>query len=215
MCQDGRTFPHPFGTPDDGLFYTRVVVSPEGDRLTADFARQLLVAEELGTDDTPDYLAVSFSGPDAVNHFFGPSSLENEDVVRQLEDRGILREDATEERPVPVARGGGFALRQVRAEALHVEGAVDRRRLLREHRRHLPRLRGRRPKAWMIRATSMRLSATAVVRASNSGTHPASCCSSMRTVTASSKSLRNCSHDFSSRSAFDAASVTARRIGPR
>jgi hypothetical protein len=31
------------------------------------------------------YLSISFSGVDAVNHFFGPSSLENEDVVVQLD----------------------------------------------------------------------------------------------------------------------------------
>jgi len=42
----------------------------------------------LGQDDVPDYLSISFSGVDAVNHFFGPSSLENEDVVMQL-DRSL------------------------------------------------------------------------------------------------------------------------------
>jgi arylsulfatase A-like enzyme len=30
-------------------------------------------------------LSISFSGVDAVNHFFGPSSLENEDVILQLD----------------------------------------------------------------------------------------------------------------------------------
>lgn len=81
----GRTFPHPFGKADDPLFFTRVLVSPEGDRLTADFAKALITAEGLGTDDVPDYLSVSFSGVDAVNHFFGPSSLENEEVVLELD----------------------------------------------------------------------------------------------------------------------------------
>ena len=41
--------------------------------------------ETLGTDEIPDYLSISFSAVDAVNHFFGPSSLENEDVVVQLD----------------------------------------------------------------------------------------------------------------------------------
>ena len=81
----GRTFPHPFGSQNDTLFYTRLLVSPVGDELTADFARTLLAAEELGTDDIPDYLSVSFSGVDAVNHFFGPSSLEQETVIRRLD----------------------------------------------------------------------------------------------------------------------------------
>lgn len=81
----GRVFPHPYGEPGDPLFATRLLVSPVGDQLTADFARTLIAQEGLGKDDIPDYLSISFSGVDAVNHFFGPSSLENEDVVRQLD----------------------------------------------------------------------------------------------------------------------------------
>ena len=81
----GRTFPHAFGSAEHPLFATRLVVSPVGDRLTADFAKALVRAEQIGQDDVPDYLSVSFSGVDAVNHFFGPSSLENEDVVLQLD----------------------------------------------------------------------------------------------------------------------------------
>jgi predicted AlkP superfamily pyrophosphatase or phosphodiesterase len=81
----GRTFPHPFGDASNKLIYTKVVVSPVGDQLTADFAKKLLINEGLGQDKVTDYLAVSFSGIDAVNHFFGPSSLENEDMVLQLD----------------------------------------------------------------------------------------------------------------------------------
>ncbi len=81
----GRTFPHPFGDASSKLLYTKVLVSPVGNQLTADFAKSLLVSEELGQDAVTDYLAVSFSGIDAVNHFFGPSSLENEDMLLQLD----------------------------------------------------------------------------------------------------------------------------------
>ena len=84
----GRVFPHPFGPQNHPLFPTRLVVSPVGDQLTLDFAKSLLRAEALGQDGAPDYLSISFSSVDAVNHFFGPSSLENEDVVLQL-DRTI------------------------------------------------------------------------------------------------------------------------------
>ena len=84
----GRVFPHPFGQADDKLFYTRILVSPAGDRLTLDFSKALISHEKLGQDDIPDYLSISLSGVDAVNHFFGPSSLENEDVVLQL-DRAL------------------------------------------------------------------------------------------------------------------------------
>jgi predicted AlkP superfamily pyrophosphatase or phosphodiesterase len=81
----GRTFPHRFGEAGNKLLYTQIVASPHGDRLLADFTKELMVAEGLGQDAIPDYLSVSFSGVDAVNHFFGPSSLENEDMVRQLD----------------------------------------------------------------------------------------------------------------------------------
>lgn len=81
----GRVFPHEFGAADNPLLYTQLVVSPVGDRLTLDFAKALLTNEQLGQDGVPDYLAISFSGVDAVNHFFGPSSLENEDMVLQLD----------------------------------------------------------------------------------------------------------------------------------
>ena len=51
----------------------------------SDFSKTLVTHEQLGQDTIPDYLSISFSGLDAVNHFFGPSSLENEEVVRQLD----------------------------------------------------------------------------------------------------------------------------------
>jgi predicted AlkP superfamily pyrophosphatase or phosphodiesterase len=81
----GRTFPHRFGEAGDRLLFTQLIVSPIGDQLLADFAKNLVTNEGLGQDDVPDYLSVSFSGIDAVNHFFGPSSLENEDAVLQLD----------------------------------------------------------------------------------------------------------------------------------
>ena len=81
----GRVFPHPFGQADDKLFYTRIIVSPIGDQLLLDFSKALVNNEKLGQDEFPDYLSISFSAVDAVNHFFGPSSLENEDVVVQLD----------------------------------------------------------------------------------------------------------------------------------
>ena len=81
----GRLFPHPFGKSDHPLFCTRLLISPVGDQLALDFSKALIQNEKLGQDDIPDYLSISFSAVDAVNHFFGPSSLENEDVVCQLD----------------------------------------------------------------------------------------------------------------------------------
>jgi len=81
----GRVFPHRFGDAGNKLLYTQIVASPAGDALLADFAKTLVNEEKLGQGSATDYLSVSFSGVDAVNHFFGPASLENEDMVLQLD----------------------------------------------------------------------------------------------------------------------------------
>ncbi|MDW4500561.1 alkaline phosphatase family protein [Sulfitobacter sp. D35] len=81
----GRTFPHPLGAGDDKYFTTLLTLSPFGDQMTADFAKTLIDAEDLGDDEVTDFLAVSFSVTDYVGHFFGPSSLEAEDNLLQLD----------------------------------------------------------------------------------------------------------------------------------
>jgi len=81
----GRTFPHAYGAADDKYFTTRLTLSPAGDELTLDFTKALLDAEQLGQDDIPDYLAVSFSSTDYVGHVFGASSLESEDNIARLD----------------------------------------------------------------------------------------------------------------------------------
>jgi predicted AlkP superfamily pyrophosphatase or phosphodiesterase len=82
----GRTFPHRFGGAGSKLLFTQLAVSPVGDELLLDFSKALINNEQLGQDAIPDYLSISFSAVDAVNHFFGPSSLENEVVIRRLDD---------------------------------------------------------------------------------------------------------------------------------
>jgi predicted AlkP superfamily pyrophosphatase or phosphodiesterase len=81
----GRTFPHSFGDGSSRYFTTWLTLSPPGDRLVLDFAKQALVAEQLGQDAVTDYLAVSFSSTDYVGHIFGPSSLEAEDNILRLD----------------------------------------------------------------------------------------------------------------------------------
>ena len=81
----GRTFPHAYGKADDKYFTTRLTLSPAGDELTLDFAKNLLINEQLGQDDVPDYLAISFSSTDYVGHLFGASSLESEDNIGRLD----------------------------------------------------------------------------------------------------------------------------------
>ncbi len=84
----GRTFPHQYGEMDNSYFTTFLTLSPAGDELTLDFAKELLIKEQLGQDKITDYLSVSFSSTDYVGHIFGPSSLEAEDNMFRL-DRTI------------------------------------------------------------------------------------------------------------------------------
>ncbi len=82
----GITFPHPWGgAADDKYFTTKLTLGPAGDQLVLEFAKTLIASEDLGQDAVPDYLSVSFSSNDYVNHLFGSSSLEAEDVLLQLD----------------------------------------------------------------------------------------------------------------------------------
>jgi len=81
----GRTFPHDFGDGTSRFFTTWLTLSPAGDEIVLDFAKEALVAEELGQDAVTDYLSVSFSSTDYVGHVFGPSSLEAEDNILRLD----------------------------------------------------------------------------------------------------------------------------------
>lgn len=81
----GRVFPHSYGDGSSRYFTTWLTLSPAGDRLVLDFAKRALVEEKLGADNVTDYLSVSFSSTDYVGHVFGPSSLEGEDNVLQLD----------------------------------------------------------------------------------------------------------------------------------
>lgn len=88
----GITFPHDYSVSQSSFdplknpyFTTFLTLSPAGDELTAQFAKRLIEAEALGQDEVTDYLAISFSSVDYVNHVFGPSSLEAEDTIYRLD----------------------------------------------------------------------------------------------------------------------------------
>jgi predicted AlkP superfamily pyrophosphatase or phosphodiesterase len=81
----GRTFPRKFGSSKGKYFTTFLTLSPAADQLTLDFATALIEHENIGEDDIPDYLSISFSSTDYVGHMFGPSSLECEDQILRLD----------------------------------------------------------------------------------------------------------------------------------
>lgn len=78
-------FPHPYGPANSDYYSTFLTVSPAGDELTVDLVKEIVVAEQLGKDNIPDYLAVSLSSNDYVIHMFGPSSIEAEDNMLRLD----------------------------------------------------------------------------------------------------------------------------------
>jgi predicted AlkP superfamily pyrophosphatase or phosphodiesterase len=84
----GRIFPHDYGDGSSPYFTTWLTLSPAGDELVLEFAKEALKGEALGVDAVTDYLSVSFSSTDYVGHVFGPSSLEAEDNILRL-DRTI------------------------------------------------------------------------------------------------------------------------------
>jgi len=81
----GRVFPHDYADGSSPYFTTWLTLSPAGDELVLEFAKQALVEEQLGKDAVTDYLSVSFSSTDYVGHVFGPSSLEAEDNILRLD----------------------------------------------------------------------------------------------------------------------------------
>ncbi|KTD32289.1 alkaline phosphatase [Legionella moravica] len=81
-----QTFPHHVSNPPSESYFKSLSRTPKADQLTADFAEQLLINEQLGTSDNKtDYLGISFSAVDAIGHQFGPNSLEAEDNLMQLD----------------------------------------------------------------------------------------------------------------------------------
>ncbi len=85
-----KGFPYDFKS-FAGNNYSAVLATPYGSTLTAEFAKQAIINEQLGTDSITDLLAVSFSSPDYIGHSFGPNSVEAEDAYLRLDkDLGDL-----------------------------------------------------------------------------------------------------------------------------
>ena len=80
----GIEFPHPNtgGRFKPGKeYYESLANSPFGNELLLEFAKRCVVAEQLGADDVPDLLVVSFSSNDLIGHTWGPDSQEVLDVT--------------------------------------------------------------------------------------------------------------------------------------
>jgi len=82
--QQGKTFPHAMngGLKKPGeVYYDAVTCSPYGNDLLLAMAKRAIEAEEMGKDETPDLLCLSFSSNDLVGHAWGPDSHEVLDIT--------------------------------------------------------------------------------------------------------------------------------------
>lgn len=83
-----RTFPHPLNggasTPGPAS-YSALASSPFGNELLLQAAKAAILAEGLGKDEVPDFLAISFSATDFIEHHFGPYSWEMQDALVRLD----------------------------------------------------------------------------------------------------------------------------------
>ena len=72
--------------------------TPMGNDLLVDFGLAAIDAHNLGKDELPDVLALSFSSTDYVGHQFGAHAMETEDTYRRLDDALAQLFDALDDR---------------------------------------------------------------------------------------------------------------------
>jgi predicted AlkP superfamily pyrophosphatase or phosphodiesterase len=85
---DTNAFPHVITgglTAPGGKFYEALDASPFTSDILVDFAKQAITNEQLGADEDPDVLAISFSANDYVGHRYGPYSQEVMDVTLRFD----------------------------------------------------------------------------------------------------------------------------------
>lgn len=88
---DTNAFPHTItggAKEPNPAFYNAFDHSPFSNDLLVSFAQEAIVNEQLGQDDEPDVLTVSFSANDYIGHRYGPYSQEAMDAVLRV-DRQI------------------------------------------------------------------------------------------------------------------------------
>lgn len=78
-------FPHDLPKLKQTIGYELIRRVPFGNTMTKDFAIAAIKGEGLGTDNIPDFLALSFSATDYIGHQFGTTSLETEDTYLRLD----------------------------------------------------------------------------------------------------------------------------------
>jgi hypothetical protein len=94
-----NTFPYSLKKlKEKSISYQFLKSTPYGNQMVRDFATNLILAENLGKDEYPDFLAVTFSSMDSENSSFGPASVEMEDTYLRLDQDIALLLDFIDKR---------------------------------------------------------------------------------------------------------------------
>lgn len=89
LFKEGKTsFPHSFKNLTTEEKYKYFPLTPFANQAVLDLAIEAVKQEQLGLNEVPDFLAISFSTPDLTSHAFGNFSYELMDVYLRL-DRQI------------------------------------------------------------------------------------------------------------------------------
>jgi len=128
--EQNPVFPH--NDPKNGAKYgyQRLKFLPAGNTLTVDFALEMIQKEELGSDDVPDLLNISFSQPDILGHQFGIRSLEVADTYIKLDQNlarlfGYLDQNVGAEHWILVLTADhGAAENPMLAESFNIPGGI-------------------------------------------------------------------------------------------
>jgi predicted AlkP superfamily pyrophosphatase or phosphodiesterase len=70
---------------DQNGAFSSLSATPFGNSILTDFALEALTQEELGADEIPDFLAISYSSTDYVGHKYGVNSVEVQDTYMRLD----------------------------------------------------------------------------------------------------------------------------------
>ena len=79
------TFPYNYKNFIEKNDFSIIKSNPYGNTITKDLAISCLINESLGKDNIADLLCISFSSPDYIGHYYGPRSIEAEDIYLRLD----------------------------------------------------------------------------------------------------------------------------------
>lgn len=80
-----KHFPYSFDYKNSQNLYGLIRYTPHGCTITKEAALACIKAENLGKNESTDFISISFSSTDYIGHCYGPRSIETEDVYLRLD----------------------------------------------------------------------------------------------------------------------------------